>query len=218
MNADQTAMVYDAFTQADASTTRKYGGTGLGLTITRKFCEMMGGNISVQSEPNKGSTFTLRLPAEVVDERLMNVVSRRAGATADGDHAHVARTPRAILTYTEQMGYSMALEISGGEMRLGKQVFLLTPLMVIASALAAAEVNVSDQFYSAIRADDKQAVAKLLSGGVDVNTHDGRALRRSCTRLPWVLPAMMRQLIAAGADVNAKNSFDSTAHMLVAAQ
>jgi len=71
MNADQTAMVFDAFTQADASTTRKYGGTGLGLTITRKFCEMMGGNISVQSEPNKGSTFTLRLPAEVVDERLM---------------------------------------------------------------------------------------------------------------------------------------------------
>jgi signal transduction histidine kinase/NO-binding membrane sensor protein with MHYT domain len=65
MSRDQVAKVFEAFTQADNSTTRKYGGTGLGLTITRKFCRMMGGDIAVHSEPGQGSTFTIRLPAEV---------------------------------------------------------------------------------------------------------------------------------------------------------
>jgi CheY-like chemotaxis protein len=62
MEPDRVAKVFEAFTQADASTTRKYGGTGLGLTITRKFCEMMGGRIRVQSEPDVGTMFTIRLP------------------------------------------------------------------------------------------------------------------------------------------------------------
>jgi signal transduction histidine kinase/DNA-binding response OmpR family regulator len=65
MTPEQLSKVYDAFAQADASTTRKYGGTGLGLTITRKFCEMMGGSISVESAPGKGTGFTILLPAVV---------------------------------------------------------------------------------------------------------------------------------------------------------
>jgi signal transduction histidine kinase/DNA-binding response OmpR family regulator len=65
MTAEQLARVFDAFAQADASTTRKYGGTGLGLTITRRFCEMMGGNITVESEAGVGTRFTILLPAEV---------------------------------------------------------------------------------------------------------------------------------------------------------
>ena len=57
----QTA-IFDAFTQADASTTREYGGTGLGLAISRRFCELLGGSLNAASEPGKGSTFTMRIP------------------------------------------------------------------------------------------------------------------------------------------------------------
>lgn len=62
MNKEQIGRLFQAFTQADASTTRNYGGTGLGLTITRHFCVMLGGDIDVVSAPGEGSTFTIVLP------------------------------------------------------------------------------------------------------------------------------------------------------------
>ncbi|PSB24188.1 urea ABC transporter substrate-binding protein, partial [filamentous cyanobacterium Phorm 46] len=69
MTDDQVSSLFGAFTQADDSTTRKYGGTGLGLTISRKFCQMMGGDITVESEFDCGSTFTIRLPLMVKSEK-----------------------------------------------------------------------------------------------------------------------------------------------------
>ncbi|MBF0557481.1 MAG: response regulator [Nitrospirae bacterium] len=65
MTQEQKMKLFQAFTQGDASTTRQFGGTGLGLCISRHFCQLMGGDITVESEPGKGSSFTIKIPAEV---------------------------------------------------------------------------------------------------------------------------------------------------------
>ena len=65
MSPEQLDILFQPFTQGDASTTRRYGGTGLGLTISQRFCQMMGGSITVESQLDRGSTFTVILPTEV---------------------------------------------------------------------------------------------------------------------------------------------------------
>ena len=67
---DQLGKLFEPFTQAGPIALRKFGGTGLGLAITRRFCQLMGGDVNVASEPGKGSTFSIRLPADVHDPRV----------------------------------------------------------------------------------------------------------------------------------------------------
>jgi signal transduction histidine kinase/DNA-binding response OmpR family regulator len=70
MTPQQMAKIFDSFSQADDSTTRNYGGTGLGLTITRRFCELMGGTIDVTSHYGEGSQFSIEIPRTVVDATI----------------------------------------------------------------------------------------------------------------------------------------------------
>ncbi|MEI6235417.1 MAG: ATP-binding protein, partial [Planctomycetota bacterium] len=79
ISPEQLSRLFQPFQQADASTTRKYGGTGLGLTISRQFCRMMGGELSVISRAGEGSTFTVRLPlAQTQVARPSKLLARRS--------------------------------------------------------------------------------------------------------------------------------------------
>jgi signal transduction histidine kinase len=69
MTPEQTSKIFDPFTQADVTTTRKYGGTGLGLALVARFCQLMNGQVTVDSQPGVGSRFTVQLPVEMVAER-----------------------------------------------------------------------------------------------------------------------------------------------------
>ena len=67
MTPEQLTRLFEAFSQADAATTRRYGGTGLGLALSRRLCRMMGGDVTVESVAGQGSTFTIRLPVLVAE-------------------------------------------------------------------------------------------------------------------------------------------------------
>jgi CheY-like chemotaxis protein len=86
MTPEQLTKLFQTFSQADAATTRRYGGTGLGLALSRRLCRMMGGDVTVQSEAGRGSTFTVRLPSRVA----MTAEEPAAPAVADVEAiAHV---------------------------------------------------------------------------------------------------------------------------------
>ena len=83
MTPDQVDKVFKPFTQADEKTTRKFGGTGLGLTITKMFAEMMGGEINLKSKEGKGTTFTVTIPTKVSDPKKQNMVQNNEITNAD---------------------------------------------------------------------------------------------------------------------------------------
>jgi PAS domain S-box-containing protein len=111
---DKLGHVFKEFSQADESTTRDFGGTGLGLSLVKRFCEMMGGSIEVESKVNVGSTFTIRLPAiveEVESSRGIEVeaevkledakeISTKVSKELDMGHGIESKHDREILKLT----------------------------------------------------------------------------------------------------------------------
>ena len=114
MTPEQTAKLFQAFTQADGSTMRKYGGTGLGLALSRKFCVMMGGDINVVSEPGKGSTFVVRLPGDIenYDGEATSIRMRLPGARRDQalETGKVPPTGRILLVIDEDPAVRQVME------------------------------------------------------------------------------------------------------------
>ena len=79
MTSEQASKVFDPFTQADVTTTRKYGGTGLGLALVSRFCRLMGGEVAVESQPTWDRDSSVRLPSDGVAEMAETpVLSARA--------------------------------------------------------------------------------------------------------------------------------------------
>ena len=129
MTPEQLTRLFQAFSQADSSTTRKYGGTGLGLVISKKFCLMMGGDISVQSEQGKGTAFTFWLPVEVVSEEAPVPLQASSASEAQGDRPIVLvidddATVRDVIQRTlTKEGYAVRLAADGATgLELARQI------------------------------------------------------------------------------------------------
>ncbi|GEM_PF-647591 len=136
MTDEQQHKLFQAFTQADASTTRKYGGTGLGLVITKRFTEMMGGSIQVLSEFGQGSTFIVRLPTRSHKPELPEKISYAIELHDGDDNIEVERTQRCVLvidddiavrdlfrTYLTKLGYQVVVATGGDEgLRLARKI------------------------------------------------------------------------------------------------
>jgi PAS domain S-box-containing protein len=126
MTPDQQAKVFEAFTQADDSTTRSYGGTGLGLAITKSFCRLMGGDVTLTSEAGKGTTFTVRLPAvpRAPSDAAVSAAEKRSEGpqVTEPEHAPIVLVvdddPNArelLRRHLQRRGYAVRVAANGEE-------------------------------------------------------------------------------------------------------
>jgi PAS domain S-box-containing protein len=129
MSPQQIGKVFEAFTQAESSTTRRFGGTGLGLTITKRFCEMLNGELTVESQPGVGSKFIVRLPVAelaISDESNNNQAAHAPSAPISKNEVLVVDDDpdaRDLLErHLKKQGYAVLIAKSGAEaLKLARQ-------------------------------------------------------------------------------------------------
>jgi PAS domain S-box-containing protein len=144
MTPDQQAKVFEAFTQADDSTTRTYGGSGLGLAITKSFCGLMGGDVTLTSEAGKGTTFIVCLPAvtHAASDTAVSGAEKRAEGprVTEPEHAPVVLVvdddPNArelLRRHLQRGGYTVRMAANGEEaMQLAR---MLQPDVIVLDVL-----------------------------------------------------------------------------------
>jgi signal transduction histidine kinase/CheY-like chemotaxis protein len=126
---EQMTRLFHEFSQADAEVTRRYGGTGLGLALSRRLCRMMGGDISLESEAGRGSTFTIRLPASVAEPSAEAAAVGGAARPATGTAGTVLvidddATVRDLMErFLDKEGFRVVTAAGGQEgLRLAKEL------------------------------------------------------------------------------------------------
>jgi signal transduction histidine kinase/CheY-like chemotaxis protein len=135
MTPEQQDRVFEAFSQADSATARDFGGTGLGLTITKTFCRMMGGDVALTSEPGKGTTFTIRLPTEVREPKAESAAASESSAAPNMEGTPVlvvdddADTRQVLKRFLNRKGFPVECASNGEEgLRLARE---LHPMAII---------------------------------------------------------------------------------------
>src|SRR5213080_1051350 len=137
MTPEQQDRVFEAFSQADAATARDFGGTGLGLTITKTFCRMMGGDVTLTSEPGKGTIFIIRLPTEVREPDAESAApsdSIAARLNTEGKAVLVidddADTRQVLKRFLNRKGFPVECASSGEEgLRLARELHPMAILL-----------------------------------------------------------------------------------------
>ncbi|MGD8308628.1 MAG: response regulator [Chromatiales bacterium] len=161
MTEEGLSRIFNAFSQAELSTTKQYGGTGLGLAISRQFCQLLGGDIGVQSEPGKGTRFTVRLPRDIQKAKTPpagapppEVNPERLVLVIDDDPAALELARRSLVKH----GFSVVTASSGEEgIALARQIH---PVVITLDILMPGMDGW--QVLSALKADPETAAIPVV--------------------------------------------------------
>lgn len=181
--AEQLERIWDAFVQVDASRTRRFGGSGLGLTISRHLARLMGGGLTVDSELGLGSSFVLWLPAAEAREATARTAARRAEARATSEAAQAGAKgePDALrVASMHEISDALLTEI---ERMQAMYVVRLRRDPGTARARGMRDAEVQDHNVTLL-ADLAQCLAVVAQGGVEADAmrRDGSAIQRTIAR------------------------------------